>query len=327
MNNLQDIENLAKQYFEGSIRREDEHALLAFVEKSDANRELFCQWYDLWAKIHIADADTQKAWQALEKHIDNTKEMAVMYSGGMAKKWRIAVAAVSVVVIVALSSVLTMKFVAMSTAESFYTCEAPMGSRSQVTLPDGSRIWLNAGSTLRYSTLFNNKHREVELQGEAYFEVAKHAETEFTVKTKGYDVVVKGTKFDVSAYSNDRLITTELFEGCVAIHAETGELMMKPGETVTLDEQSGKLTKTVSKRNTSAWIDDATEYDNITLADLAKVLSRKYDVNIQIESARLRSERFAVSLHNGETIEEVLSGLQKTAYIRVSRHGKDIRLR
>ncbi|ETD21562.1 hypothetical protein HMPREF1199_00636 [Hoylesella oralis CC98A] len=321
------MENLAKQYFEGSIRREDEHVLLEFVEQSDANRELFRQWGDLWAKIHIADADTQKAWHAIEKHIDKTKETAHMHRGGMTKKWRIAVAAASVVALIALSSVLTLKFADMTTAESFYTCEAPMGSRSQVTLPDGSRIWLNAGSTLRYSTLFNNKHREVELQGEAYFEVAKHDGIEFTVKTKGYDVVVKGTKFDVSAYSNDRLVTTELLEGSVAIHAEAGELVMKPGETVTLDKQSGELTKSVSKRNTSAWIVDATEYDNITLADLAKVLSRKYDVNIQIESARLRSERFAVSLHNGETIEEVLSGLQKTAPIRVSRHGKDIRLR
>ena len=132
----------------------------------------------------------------------------------------------------------------LSTTEDYFVFEAPYGEKSKMTLADGTVVWLNAGSILKYSDKFNERNRKVILSGEAYFEVTKKEKAEFTVQTCGYDVVVKGTKFDVSAYPEDSVVTTALIEGVVEIHRGEQRMEMIPGEFVKLDMATGKITRT-----------------------------------------------------------------------------------
>ena len=214
------------------------------------------------------------------------------------------------------------------TPKTFFVCEAPLGDKSKIQLSDGTVVWLNAGSVLRYSNHFNTADRVVELEGEGYFEVTKQNGKQFTVKTHEYDVVVKGTKFNVSAYSDDSYITTTLLEGAVELNYKKDQIRMSPGESISLDLATGQLKgKKVNARQAMAWAEDRIEYDDITLGEMVKKLSRQYDVHIQLESEKLGDMKFRVSLRNKETIVDVMDALKEIIPIKVEYKEKDIYIR
>jgi transmembrane sensor len=317
---IKGTKQLAICYFEGKISREEEKTLFDFIEQSEENLVLFRSWETEWREHHEVDAETEKAWQSLESRM----------MMGMDEKpakiinlWR-RIAAIAAVVLLIVGTAVVTRYVTSNAPESYYAVTAPQGNKSQLVLPDGSKVWLNAGSTLRYSTQFSQTNRRVELEGEGYFEVTKHDGAEFIVRTGGYDVVVKGTHFDVSAYKGDQYITTALMQGSVMINRGEDHLLMKPGDIVKLDTSTGELIKSTFSTSTNAWMQNVTDYDEITLNDFAKVLSRQYAVDIHIQSATLRQTKFSITLRNQETIDEVLDALKRVMNMKVRRDGKDI---
>ena len=158
-----------------------------------------------------------------------------------------------------------------------------LGGKSKVLLADGSLVWLNSGSTLKYSTDFNEEERIVTLSGEGYFEVSKKNNMPFTVRTQGYDVVVKGTKFNVSAYEGDPFISTTLIEGKVTVNYKNESIDMNPGEEMKI-KSTGELQHTsVNVSQSNAWMDNQLVSDNITFQNLMAKLSRRFNVEIEIE--------------------------------------------
>ncbi len=204
-------------------------------------------------------------------------------------------------------------------------CEVPLGDKSKVQLSDGTIVWQNSGSVLRYSNHFNTADRVVELEGEGYFKVTRQNGKRFMVKTQAYGVVVKGTKFNVSAYPDDSYITTTLQEGVVELNYKEEQIRMSPGESISLDLQTGQLKgKKVNAWQAMAWAEDRIEYDDITLGEMVKKLSRRYDVRIQLESEKLSDMKFRVSLRNKETIVDVMDALKEIIPIKVEYKEKDI---
>ncbi|WP_333698423.1 FecR family protein, partial [Bacteroides congonensis] len=143
-----------------------------------------------------------------------------------------------------------------------------------------------------------------------------------------YDVVVKGTKFNVSAYPDDSYITTTLQEGVVELNYKEEQIRMSPGESISLDLQTGQLKgKKVNAWQAMAWAEDRIEYDDITLGEMVKKLSRQYDVRIQLGSEKLGDMKFRVSLRNKETIVDVMDALKEIIPIKVEYKEKDIYIR
>ena len=99
---------------------------------------------------------------------------------------------------------------------------------------------------------------------------------------------------------------------------------MIPGEKVVFDKSSGVLQKTKTSVKSNAWVQGNTEFESITLADLAKILSRRFNVNIKIQSPQLKNEKFAIVLNNGENLDGILQGLEKTIPIKVVKKGRDV---
>ncbi len=320
MEAFENIHILAIRYFNGVINRNEELILADFVHANEHNRNLLHAWEKEWAAGHIADMSSDEAWERLQSAI-------VMQDDKFAPNQNILrriVAAAAIVLLVACTAAATYFITENNRAEQFYTCTAPYGSKTKVILPDHSIVWLNAGSTIRYSTLFNNDNRNVQLDGEGYFEVAKHDGKTFTVKTSNYDVVVKGTKFDVSSYKEDNLATVALMQGSVLVDRNDNHIMMKPGELVTLNKSTGILTKNRYTGDSRAWIDNMTDFDEITLFELAKVLSRQYGVYIHVQDQELGRSKFSVSLRNKETVYDVLDALQVISKMKIRRDGKNI---
>ena len=306
--------------------------LKAWIAASTENENYFIQQREVWFSAVSREAalkyNKDKAFHTFKNRIESQKEVEKTSRRGfrLSALWRYA-AIVTVILAVGCFSY-WQGGVDVKDTFADISVEAPLGSRTKLYLPDGTLVWLNAGSVLKYSDKFNERNRKVILSGEAYFEVTKKEKAKFTVQTCGYDVVVKGTKFDVSAYPEDSVVTTALMEGIVEIHRGEQRIEMVPGEFVKLDMATGKITRTRNDvKQWKAWSENRIEFEDITLKELVAKLSRQYDVNISLESEQVGAKRFRISLRNRETIGEVMAALQEIIPITVERRGKDIYIR
>ncbi len=324
MNKENEMKELALQYFSGTISRENEALLFDFLSQSREHHTQFRQWEIEWKYSHTDDEQTLQALKGLQNRLRTQEAIHPMLPMSRAVVWKQLAAAVAIIV-VTLTVTVSLYDVVFPPEETLFALEAPYGEKSKMTLSDGTVVWLNAGSTLTYSNLYDDKNRRVELKGEAYFEVTKNEGHEFVVHTYGYDVVVKGTKFNVSAYPEDSVVSTALLEGEVEVSHPRGKLSMQPGELVELDTKTGIWVHPKTDTGLScAWSEGRIEFDDITLGQLAVKLSRLFNVRIHIQDADIATQRFRISLRNQETIDEVIEVLAEMLSIRVERKGKDI---
>lgn len=321
-----DIRNLAVLYFEGKISRDDERCLFDFIQSNESNRAQFKQWEKEWLQLKQEDVEVLNEWKRLQCKI-RTQEAIIPMLPAQRKLsiWRKVAAVAAVILLFIIGGYGVWEIKPYLLPETYVAFEAPYGEKSKMVLSDGTVVWLNAGSTLKYSNRFNAANREVELDGEAYFEVTKHNGATFIVKTGSYDVRVKGTKFNVTAYSDDSFVTTTLLEGAVDLLYKGQAIGMSPGESVRLDRVSNKFTRNkVNAVQAKAWSENRIEYDAITLKELVTRLSRQYNVNITLESGKNESKEFRVSIRNGETIGEVLNAISEIIPIKIERKENDI---
>ncbi len=209
--------------------------------------------------------------------------------------------------------------VARNLVPGFNTITTPRGGQYQVVLPDGSRVWLNAASSLKFPTFFSGIERNVELTGEAYFEVAKNKSKPFKVFSQNQTVEVLGTHFNINAYPDEDVINTTLLEGSVRISKrsadgkkESGERMLKPG-------QQAKLGTDIQISNADvqaavAWKNGYFVFAHEPIQSIMRQLSRWYDVDV-VYQGKATTENFTGTISRFENISEVLDMLQLTGAV------------
>ncbi|SIO05300.1 FecR family protein [Chitinophaga niabensis] len=189
----------------------------------------------------------------------------------------------------------------------FNTLTTPRGAQYKIQLSDGTLVWLNAGSSLKYPTIFNNSERTVELQGEAYFEVAKDAQKVFHVKVNDMQVEVLGTHFNVSAYSEDNTINTTLLEGKVKI----SDHILHPGEQAQRASDGNISIKEVDVEEVVAWKNGLFIFQNADVKTIMQQLSRWYDIEITYEGTP-RQMRLNGEVYRNYNLSQVLAVLGAT---------------
>ena len=208
----------------------------------------------------------------------------------------------------------------------YNTLNVPYGKRFDVVLSDGTHIFLNSGTTLRYPVAFVRKeHRTVFLNGEAYFDVAKDAEHPFVVNTNGLDIKVLGTKFNVSHYAEDKGINTVLVEGSVELHKndephgkDRNPLLLKPGFMARWDRVGNEIeVENVNTRLYTAWIEGKLVFRNTSFRRIRQTLERKYNVTIENRNKELEEQLFDATF-DIETIDKVLESFSKSFAIDYS---------
>lgn len=213
----------------------------------------------------------------------------------------------------------------------YYAAHSPKGSVSEMILPDGSVIFLNAESNIKYSIEGKNGNREIFLEGEAWFDVKKNEEKPFVVHTPYYDVNVTGTQFNVKAYNTEDEIVTTLEEGQIIIQATKNfklgqDIIVKPGEQVVLDKYSRELTiKKVNTKWFTSWKDNKLIFVNMSLKDLIVLLERKYGVDIEIKNEEILNLHFDGTIKD-ETVIEFLEILRKALPINYKVVGQKIEI-
>jgi transmembrane sensor len=202
-------------------------------------------------------------------------------------------------------------------AQSWIEINSPEGTRVQFLLPDSTSGWLNSGSKLKYPAVFDS-HRKVELNGEAYFEVAHRSKSDFVVGMAEMEVKVLGTKFNVSAYSDDSFTNVVLAEGKVEILGKTGafQQILQPNEKITFNHDLKTLhINSVDAKRYSAWKDGYLVIENERLGDVIPKIERWYNTKIIVLDKELGSYRFKATFRD-EPLEEVLRLLAVTTPIK-----------
>ncbi|MDR6784316.1 transmembrane sensor [Pedobacter africanus] len=165
---------------------------------------------------------------------------------------------------------------------AYNTIVTPRGGQYQVNLPDGTKIWLNAASSLKYPAVFNGKQRRVELTGEAYFEVAKDKAHPFIVATDKQEVQVLGTHFNVNSYADESATKTTLLEGSVKVSSKGAEKFLLPGQQSALRGKDLNVYQ-VDTEEAIAWKNGDFQFNEADLSSIMRQLSRWYNVDVSFE--------------------------------------------
>lgn len=324
-----DNHQLAMRYFEGRITRSEEEILSQFVNDVPSNKKMFRQWEKEWMLSYKWVPEVSNEWKLLQRRMQIRQSLNGTFSTKR-RQLRRLVSVAAIACLFVLSGIYSFYFYRTTeTANNLFTLETAYGEKSKLILADGTAVWLNAGSSLRYAGDFNSRNREVFLTGEAYFEVTKKQDgTPFMVKTDQYSVLVKGTKFNVTSYPEDISAKTTLLEGSVDILYKGRHIPVVPGEMLSLDKQNGDFSRQkVQASQYKSWTEGRVEYDKITLNELVVRLSRKYDVRIHLEDDLEKDMFFRVSLRNEETVGDVFHALSEIIPIRYEWRGRDIYVR
>jgi len=196
------------------------------------------------------------------------------------------------------------------------------GTVSRLTLPDGTKVWLNSGSHFKYPLIFKKGIRKVYLSGEAYFEVAKNKKKPFVVSTADIDVMATGTVFDVMAYENDNHVDATLVSGKISMAKETSSSLLptpiisiKPGQIATLDKTKKKITiNHVNVEKIISWKDGKLIFENDPMDVVITKLNRWYNADIVLLDPELKEYRYTATF-DGETLSQILELLKHSAPI------------
>lgn len=206
---------------------------------------------------------------------------------------------------------------------AYNTLTTPRGGQYKITLPDGSKVWLNAASSLKYPAAFTGNDRKVEITGEAYFEVAKDASKPFKVQVNQMEVEVLGTHFNINGYGDEEVIRTTLLEGSVKINTAAGSNLLKPGQQAQLQKTGRiKLINDADLEETMAWKDGNFQFENSDIKTVMRQLSRWYDVEIEYKGTV--SKHFIGTISRDVNLSKVLAMLQQTGEVKFKIEGKKV---
>ncbi|SMD01850.1 FecR family protein [Pedobacter africanus] len=211
---------------------------------------------------------------------------------------------------------------APSSVPEAITAATPKGGTYQVTLPDGTRVWLNSASEIRFPSSFTGQKRQVALTGEAYFEVAK-LNKPFIVSTDKQEVKVLGTHFNINSYADEMVTTTTLLEGAVQVSSGPGNTVnLRPGQQSVLSGQALRV-NAADTDMAIAWKEGYFKFKNESVPAIMRKLSRWYDVEVSYRSG-LSNETFGGKISRSKTLAEVLEMLQSTRKIHFKIEGRRV---
>lgn len=292
------------KYFAGNTTPDEEREIINWCKASPDN----CKEY----------LEERKWWNAFLVGYETPPEVKGAKQGKTVNLWLISTVAASIALLVALAHIYN---VSESTDDKWQSVWVPPGQRVQVTLADGTRIWLNSQSTLSYPASFKGNKRIVRLDGEGYFEVEKNKKKPFIVDTKNYDIEVLGTTFNVFAYGCNGRFETSLINGSVKINSKeinAPEVTLKPDEMV-VDAGGALKVKKIDHYDHFRWKEGLICLDNERFENMMKEFSLYFDIKITIENPKLADYRCTGKFRHSDGVDYAIKVLQAEMNFTYSR--------
>lgn len=320
----QEIDIQIRRYFDGNLKDSEITTLLEWLDADAQNAEYFKKFCS--TALPANSKLLAESWKAL-KSKKLLRESAESFRMSSRPSWGkkvlhmtrlqfVRYAAVLIIGLIASQYIVdTMRNHLRKDEFQWVHAETQAGQKTKIVLPDGSIVWMNSESRVSFPSSFaSSRERIVKLEGEAFFEVAKQGRAKFTVQCLDYDIHVKGTRFNVMAYSDFNRTETTLVEGLVEITKGNQSISLKPGERAV--SSANYLTKSRGQvRQATEWKENKFYFDNVPFAELARRLERWYDVKITLEDQSLRDIYYSGYFKNEETVWQVLDVIQMTTPI------------
>ena len=300
------------RYLSNKSSEEDFNNFLDLFIKEEKKEELEQRMYSDWQNRPTDDIapDLTPVLHAVHYEINKTDKYIIGRTSSFGYLSKIAA-----ILILPLAFALFYQWGSFSSGGGFtQTVSTPLASRTSFTLPDGSKVWLNAGSTISFPNRFGKKSRVVRLSGQAYFDVKKE-KIPFSVETKDFAVKVLGTAFDVFAYPGENAEVT-LERGKVQIETNTnGRADLDPGQQAIINKSDGQIAKrSIDSKAFVAWKDNRLTFVDEPLEKVVLCLERWFNVTINIEDTSIRNLKVNGTIEY-ETISEVMDLLKIAAPI------------
>ncbi len=307
-------EELMNGYLNGTLSQAEERELLAWVKESEDNLKVFKQFLADHQFSQSLGDETLQAWEKLKVKLASQPERKSSRVLQLPRWVRVA----AIAVIALLAGFFVNQFLQSDmSALALNEIVVPNGEKAQVRLSDGTVVYLNAGTTFSYPAAFSQKQREVILVGEAFFEVSKDRSKPFIIETPDFDVRVTGTSFNLKTYPEDHENSLTLHSGSVEITQAGKNYQLKPGDQYTLNTETHQAS--VGKGNLAKsrlWNEGGIYLENLDLEEIARVLERKFDVELIIAKEELKVIRYNGQFKAHESLEEVLHVIQKTSPVK-----------
>lgn len=319
------------KYLQGNASEEEKRVLLDWLKASEANKRAYSEIRDQWLDLGSSPvADPEYVKQAfarftaeIDKHDRKQQQMRLSYFIKVA-------ASVAILLVCSVGSYFAgqKQFSHSSSAEQLVINRVIMGKESKgpVTLPDGTIAWLNANSKLVYPEHFQSGKRQVQLEGEGYFEVVRDEKAPFLVETDGMVVNVLGTHFNVKNYENKETVETTLLSGKVEVFLPglDKSIVLKPNQRISCDKQSGayKLAE-VDAADYIIWIGDKLVCTNEKLSVVLHKMKHWYNLDIECKNGVPLNQRLSLTIRK-ESPEEILKLLTLISPIRYTIEGEKI---
>ncbi|MCD8043921.1 MAG: DUF4974 domain-containing protein [Tannerellaceae bacterium] len=323
------IDELIIAYLTNELDKEGLNQLKEWLAASAENETRFLQQQEVWFSAleeNKSKYNSEKAFKQFKDRIAGQKSTS--FRSYFSKYGRYA-AAVILLCMVSYFSYWRGE-VNVKNGFAMNVIEAPLGSITKLSLPDGTLVWLNAGSKIAYSQGFGVDNRNIQLDGEGYFEVIRNREMPFWVKTENLELQVLGTKFNFRDYPDDEEVIVSLSEGKVALTnllREEDAASLSPNERAVLNKKSGAMHVESTVVSIAQWTSGQLLFDEDLLPDIIKELERSYDVEIEIANESLHTVRFYGNFtRRKHTIEDVLDALSATRKIEYVINGRNITL-
>lgn len=327
MANFEIDEEVLVAFLKGELDAAEAEAVEAWYDRSAANRRMLGQvYYILYVSDRINDAagiDVERSLRQFKRRMHAGRRISLRRSA-------VRIAAAAVIAAVLLAGGFTTVSLSKRLAQPV-TVVTQLGERSQVVLPDGTKVWLNSSSSVEYVAPFFSRQRRVKMEGEAYFEVEHDRRAPFVVSTNGLDIEVLGTRFNIRNDDNEHRVTTVLLEGAVKAYAsgrEQASVRLHPAQQLVFDTRTHamRLTDCPSAERSINWIDGRFCFEHDTFGEIVAELKRYYNVDIRFMDNRLRDMRFSGNFRVEDGIYHIMSVLQLTYKFNYRIAGNDIEL-
>lgn len=293
--------DLIRRYCEGCLTEEDETRLFLWISESQTNMDLFRQEEKVWFENHrmplAAKIAVDKAYRKAHRSIAMRIAAAV------------SAAAILIGAFTAIGLHKESNGLTRLDNKTASTIMVPASATTEITLPDSTHVWLNAGSTLRYGRDFNIRNRDIRLEGEAYFEVAHNKMLPFVVHTEDCNVTALGTKFNVYSYPGSTSTHATLLEGSVMVENSTSGLLLSPGQKATVSDNGIIIRSEVDASQYISWINGEIRYDEISLDELFNRLSLLFMADIHHEGLSCGGRMIRASFSREESLESILQAI------------------
>ncbi|SHJ55274.1 FecR family protein [Tangfeifania diversioriginum] len=328
------IDNLIAKTISGNATSKEIQELEEWKNQSEANKQLVQKSSKVWDKTisHLSENDINSDKSGLSKSYNH-------YLSDQLQSIKRKTFIYKLAAILTFPIALTIGWYFSDAPVNFQEAPvqlaqvtSPKGHVSKCVLPDGTQVWINTGSTITYDVnRFNKKFREVNLEGEAYFEVTSDKKKTFHVNTPVARINVTGTAFNVTAYPGDNNFETVLAEGSVDLQFKSAagkNIAMKPGQRVIYNRQTDEMNvRTVDAEMFTSWRNGELLFKDATLNDLITELERIYDIEFHLHPADLGEFRFRGMFSYNNNLIEALEKIKRTSGIDYYIENKEVWLR